>query len=120
MQLPGIRILEEQSNTKTNFPLLVNFGLDPTGGNLQLTFQYESREFTSEQLRQIAGCYERALAAMAREPEHDYRDTVLVDPEELAQELNQVREEYQLEGSLASWFEEMAARRGEAVAVTWR
>ena len=48
---------------------------------------------------------------MAREPEHDYRDTVLVDPEELARELNQLREEYRLEGSLASWFEEMAARR---------
>ncbi len=118
LQLPGIRIVETQATTKTNFPLLVNFGLDPSGGNLQLALQYDSREFSREQIRQFAGCYERALQAIASDPERDYRESSLVDPAEAAQELNQARKEYELEGtSLASWFEEVAARRDEAVAV---
>jgi non-ribosomal peptide synthetase component F len=118
LQTPGIRILETHSNTKTNFPLLVNFGLDPSGGNLQLAFQYDSSEFSGEQIRQFAGCYERALQAIANDPERDYRESLLVDPVEVAQELNQAREEYELEGtSLASWFEAVAGRRDEAVAV---
>ena len=117
LQLPGIKILDTQSNTKTNFPLLVNFGLDTSGANLQLAFQYDTAEFSGEQIRQIAGCYERALNAIAREPERDYRESVLVDPDELAREVNQQREQFEFEGGLASWFEETAARRGEAVAV---
>ena len=55
--------------TETNFPLLVNFGMDPTSRGLYLGIQYDAGLFSAAQVAGIAGYYERALAAMAANPE---------------------------------------------------
>jgi amino acid adenylation domain-containing protein len=100
----------------------VNFGLDPQGQQLQLTLQYESHEFSEEQIQQIAGYYERALEAIARAPEGDYEKVELLDQAErdrLLKGWNETAVDYTGGSCLEELFEEQVARSGNEIALVF-
>ena len=117
LQLEGMQLFGWSSFTETNFPFLVNFGMDPTSRGLYLGIQYDAGLFSAAQVAGIAGYYERALAAMAANPEGRYRDVTLLGEEErrrLLPELSrpvEAAEATETGRSLQELFEEQAAAR---------
>ncbi|HVR96838.1 MAG TPA: amino acid adenylation domain-containing protein [Thermoanaerobaculia bacterium] len=66
-----IRPLGGQYFEETNFDFLAGFQQDPFAGHIQLRLQYESGQFSSDQIEAAAGLYERTLAALTEDARHD-------------------------------------------------
>ncbi len=117
--VPELKVRGAKHFAKTNFPLLVNFGMDPNARRIQMTLQYENRQITQEQVRQIEGSFRRVLEAMVSEPESDYRNIALLSDEEWSniQKWNQTAREFPRESSIAEQFELQVEKRPEATAL---
>jgi amino acid adenylation domain-containing protein len=64
----GVQALGGMSYEETNFPLYVNFRLRPAATVVELDLRYDATELADEQVEALAGYFDAALAAMAREP----------------------------------------------------
>ena len=75
-------VLDATGNENTYFPLTVQANMNEDTGALGLAFDYQTSNFTTERVRQIATVYEHVLESMGRWPErrHDDRASALVDP----------------------------------------
>ncbi|MGB8507775.1 MAG: amino acid adenylation domain-containing protein, partial [Pyrinomonadaceae bacterium] len=65
-------VLGGESVVITNFPLAVNFMLDPFTSKMNLTISFDGAELCAEQVDVIQGYYRRVLAEMARDPQGRY------------------------------------------------
>jgi amino acid adenylation domain-containing protein len=120
-ELPEMKVRGAKHFAKTNFPFLVNFGLDPTAGRIQMTLQYDNPQIAKDQVRQIGECFQRVLEAMVSEPERDYRSiTPLSDGEwSNIQKWNQTGWEFPRESNIAEQFELQVTQRLDATALVY-
>lgn len=120
LHLPGLKILDFRGISETNFPLLVDFDLDLTVGEVQLALKYEAGEFTREQIEALSGYYQRTFVAMVSNPREQYESHVLLSETELRRQLEdwsgQVRP-YPRSSCIHELFAEQVAAAPEAVAL---
>jgi len=117
LEVLGGKFLEE-----TNFPLLVQFSLDPFSGKVQLSLEYDSAEFGGEQVEAMEGYYARTLEAIARESSERYELRSLLSEREQHQLLikwNDTRADYPQDRCIHQLFEQQAERTPDAVAVVF-
>ena len=117
LEVLGGKFLEE-----TNFPLLVQFSLDPFSGKVQLSLEYDSAEFGGEQVEAMEGYYARTLEAIARESSERYELRSLLSEREQHQLLikwNDTRTDYPQDRCIHQLFEQQAERTPDAVAVVF-
>ena len=85
---------------------------------LLTVLEYNLDLFTPATGTRLLNHFETLLRSIVAAPETSVRRLELMSPAEFGEQLNQSRETHsQIEGSLASWFEEVAAKRGDALAV---
>jgi len=117
LEVLGGKFLEE-----TNFPLLVQFSLEPFSGKVQLSLEYDSAEFGGEQVEAMEGYYARTLEAIARESSERYELRSLLSEREQHQLLikwNDTRADYPQDRCIHQLFEQQAERTPDAVAVVF-
>ncbi len=107
---------------ETNYPLAVNFLIDPELGRLQLWLDCDLAVLPEEFCSRLAGYYERALAAVARRPEERLTAVDLMAPAEHAQlaEWNDTAVPYDLDATVHGQFERQALTHPDAIAVVHR
>ncbi|HSF41608.1 MAG TPA: amino acid adenylation domain-containing protein [Thermoanaerobaculia bacterium] len=118
-QATGVSVLGDFGYEEVDFPLGINFQLDPSGTHLALRLNYLDSELSGEQAAAVAGTYLRVLAAMAAEPARPHRQVSFLSDAERAQLLAWGRSE-PLPAATAPVHEQVAAqaaRTPEAVAL---
>lgn len=97
--LPGYKdhsFLEDHYFEANNFNFFVTFMLDASATELQMHFDYNPNEFSTEQIRAICEYYSEALRAMAASPDQPVDRTALLPADErrrLVQEWNNTARE---------------------------
>jgi amino acid adenylation domain-containing protein/non-ribosomal peptide synthase protein (TIGR01720 family) len=117
VESPGLRMralgLESQT-AKFDLSLAMN---DSREGLLAV-LEYNRDLFAPATGTRLINHLETLLQSIVAAPETSVRRLELMSPAECGEQLNQSRDAYrEIEGSLASWFEEVAAKRGDALAV---
>jgi amino acid adenylation domain-containing protein len=108
------------SYAETNFPFDADFILDLASSHIEFALSYDATEFDAQQIQEIGGRYERALAAMAFDPHSRYEQTSLLTKDEEETLLNEWSWTVSPRGAgkcLHEIFEEQARRTPEAIAV---
>ncbi|MEV7570941.1 amino acid adenylation domain-containing protein [Streptomyces tanashiensis] len=107
---------------ETNYPLAVNFLIDPELGRLQLWLDCDLAVLPEEFCARLAGYYERALAAVARTPEERLTSVDLMAPAEHARLLawNDTAVPYDPTDTVHGQFERRALTHPDAIAVAHR
>jgi amino acid adenylation domain-containing protein len=116
LKLPGLKLRplsSENSTAKFDLTLMINDS--PEG--LQASLEYNRDLFQSTTITRLLDQFETLLGSIVAAPETKVRRLSLMSAAEVAEQLKQPSEEFETEGSLASWFEAVAARRREATAV---
>ncbi len=114
----GLSALRVENRT-AKFDLTFNLTDSPHG--LAGTIEYNTDLFDDSTITRLIGHFETLLRSIVAEPEAKVRRLALMPAAEVTEQLTasaQV-EEFEVGDSLASWFEEVAARRDEAVAVVY-
>jgi natural product biosynthesis luciferase-like monooxygenase protein/amino acid adenylation domain-containing protein len=117
----GVELLNRNFLEQTNFPLLVNFSIDPAGKNSTLQFEYDSLRFSSEQINTIAGYYITTLQQIADDPAARYEYQNLLSPQEtrrLLVEWNDTLHETNLDHCIHELFEAQVESTPDAVALS--
>lgn len=107
---------------ETNYPLAANFLIDPEEGRLQLWLDCDLAVLPEEFCARLAGYYERALTAVARQPEERLTSVDLMAPAEHAQLVawNDTAVAYDPSDTVHGQFERQALSRPDAIAVAHR
>ncbi|WP_164986374.1 non-ribosomal peptide synthetase [Streptomyces roseicoloratus] len=107
---------------ETNYPLAVNFLIDPELGRLQLWLDCDLAVLPEEFCSRLAGYYERALAAVARQPETRLTAVDLLAPAEHAQlaAWNDTAVAYDTADTIHGQFERQVRAHPDAIAVAHR
>ena len=115
----GIEVRALRSFAETNFTLTADFQQDVSTGSLRLRLQHDAAALGEAQVRSIAGLYERALAALAGEPDGRWDLAGLLAPWERQQLLVEWNDtgEPRPAATFPEAFQAQAARTPEAVAV---
>ena len=80
----GIEVTQPRMFEYTNFTLMANFDLAPTGEGLVLRLNYDSAQIDPAQAESLAGYYLKALEALAATPEAEVLETDLLGAERVA------------------------------------
>ncbi|MEO5874760.1 MAG: condensation domain-containing protein, partial [Streptosporangiaceae bacterium] len=107
---------------ETNYPLAVNFLIDPEHGHLQLWLDCDLAVLPEELCHRLTGYYARALDLLGSRPHAELTAVDLMDAGERAQlaAWNDTALAYNLADSVHGLFERRAATDPEAVAVVHR
>lgn len=84
-----LEVLNVRSFDQTYFNLTAYFNLLPGSNCLSIDLDYNPTELADEQVKLIAGYYEKALRSIAASPETPIADTPLLSAGELARELDE-------------------------------
>ncbi|HSF41610.1 MAG TPA: amino acid adenylation domain-containing protein [Thermoanaerobaculia bacterium] len=117
----GLELVDAYAYEEINIQLGVNFQLDLHGSQILLTLNYPDAVFPREQVEALGGYFLRAMEAMAVHPGDRHGGTLLLSTSEQRQLLEEWGTGGALDASLRPVFlafEEQAARRPEAPAVT--
>jgi len=121
--LKNLEVLGEKFLLETNFPLFVDFSLDPFSAKVQLSLEYDSAEFGREQVEAMGGYYARTLEAIARESSERYELRSLLSEREQRQllvEWNDTRADYPSDRCIHQLFEAQVERTPDAIAVVFQ
>lgn len=105
---------------QTNFAFGPNFNLNPLTGQIDLSFDYNTKELTFAQVEAIAEYYKLALSAMVNEPTANYTDIALLSEPERHQILvawNDTAIDYSTDKCIHQLFEAQVERTPDAIAV---
>jgi amino acid adenylation domain-containing protein len=80
--LEELEVLAGEAPDQTYFPLTAHFNVETRAGGLRLLLDYDPRSFSPEYVTGLASRYERALRAMATDPDRPYRDEDLLSEDE--------------------------------------
>ena len=107
---------------ETNYPLAVNFLIDPERGALQLWLDCDLAVLPEEFCSRLVGYYERALAAVARQPATELTAVDLMAPAEHAQlaRWNDTTLAYDAADTVHGQFERQVLAHPDAIALTHR
>jgi amino acid adenylation domain-containing protein len=108
-------VLDATGNENTYFPLTVQANMNEDTGALGLAFDYQTSNFATDRVREIADVYQRVLETMARCPEQGH-ETVNLLSEVEKRKMHQV-ESYRRAGCIHEIFEEQARKSAERIAV---
>ncbi|HXM54814.1 MAG TPA: amino acid adenylation domain-containing protein [Candidatus Dormibacteraeota bacterium] len=118
----GIRVLGGLGVAETNFPLAVNYLVDPMAGSLRLSLDCDLAVLDEELCARLAGYYGRALAAIAAAPEAEVAAADLIGAGELAviAGANRTALDYDRGATVHGLIERRAAAAPDRVAVVHR
>ncbi len=107
---------------ETNYPLAVNFLIDPEQGDLRLWLDCDVATLPEELCERLTGYYRRALTAVAERPDQQVVAVDLMSPDEHAQlaQWNDTTVAYDQLATMHGQFELQAASRPDAIAVAHR
>ncbi len=115
--LPGLRVLGRRAFEETNFPLNVNFVVDPATEEVRLAIVHDLSVVGEERAAEVGEWYGRALEALARDPETRH-DAGLLAPAERERLLAwSAAEEAPAAGLVHDRIAERAARAPDAPAL---
>jgi non-ribosomal peptide synthetase component F len=117
----GVEVLNRNFLEETNFPLMVNFSIDPAGKDSTLQFEYNSSRFSSEQINTIADYYISTLRQIADDPAARYEYRNLLSPQEnrrLLVEWNDTLSDANLDHCIHELFQAQAESTPDATALT--
>jgi amino acid adenylation domain-containing protein len=118
----SLEVFEQDGSEQTYFALTAQFNVDNASSHVNLALDYRSIELGEEQVKYVAGCYSRVLAAMAAEPlaRHDFL-CLLSEQEQhrLLVELNDTRAFFSEDRCVQDLFEDQAKRTPDATAVVF-
>jgi amino acid adenylation domain-containing protein len=107
-------LLDFTGNENTYIPLTVQANMNEDTGELGLAFDYQTSNFATDRVREIATVYERVLETMARWPEKRHERMNLL----AVAEKRQVRQEDTRPVCVHEAFEALARKSPERIAVT--
>jgi amino acid adenylation domain-containing protein len=115
---------DSRSRAPNNLPLCANFTLETAMGGVRLDLHARPGSMTLEQVRAIAGWYERAFTALAKAPESRYEASILLSDAERKQLLANSEgarlQPLSKNTLLHQLFVEQVAAHGEQLAVVCR
>ena len=116
----GLEVIGHEFLEETDFPFLAQFAVYPDGTSIELQLTYAAREFSAAYVRRIASSYERVLEAAVARPQAAPSTYALISSSEAADVLSWrgQGQTYPEAPSLPAWFSTVAARHGDAVAIT--
>gem|GEM_PF-714427 len=117
-----LQIVEEPGHADNSFPFGAEFSLDGKTGELRLALRWDQSQFSSEQMRRVAGYYQRALHAIVHRTDEVADDDCLLSTEEL-QELerwNQTSCDFPRVHLLHRLFEEQVESTPDQLALAYR
>jgi non-ribosomal peptide synthetase component F len=109
-------VLDATGNENTYFPFTVQANMNEDTGALGLAFDYQTNNFTTDRVREIAAVYQRVLERMARWPEQRHETVNLL----AGVEKRQMRQVEGFEGvaCIHEIFEAQARKSPKRIAVT--
>jgi amino acid adenylation domain-containing protein len=113
---------DSRSRAPNNLPLCANFTLEPAMGGIRLDLHAKPGRMTLEQVRAIAGWYERAFTALAKAPESRYESSALLsdlEREQLLANGEGTRLQLSSANTLLAIIEQQVQKTPGAVAVTY-
>lgn len=116
----GVDVLSRNFLEQTNFPLMVNFSIDPSGKDSTLQFEFDSSRFSSEQISTIAAYYTTTLKQIAADPSARYEHQNPLSPLEaqrLLVEWNNTSSDASLDHCIHELVEAQVEGRPDAVAL---
>jgi amino acid adenylation domain-containing protein/non-ribosomal peptide synthase protein (TIGR01720 family) len=121
-RIDRVEVLSEYASDQTYFPLTAQFNLDRRSGRLTLALDLDGAHFTETDARVLGGYYERALAALAEDPEGRYEQVALLSAAErrrVVQEWNDTARPYAPERCLHERVQAQVERTPDATALVW-
>jgi amino acid adenylation domain-containing protein/non-ribosomal peptide synthase protein (TIGR01720 family) len=122
-EFSGLEVVDRYGYEETNFPLVVNFGLDLNGSRVFLLLIYGSSQLQRVEVQRLGDLYTRTLAAIAADPAGLHDEAGLLHEVELRQLFVEWGEGPRIDvatACLPELFERQAARTAEAPALAWR
>jgi amino acid adenylation domain-containing protein len=77
-EFPDFEVLDRMVYEETSFAMVANFSLDPWTDQVTLALACDLTQFGDEQMKAMAGYYERALEALADSPDSYYEEVNLL------------------------------------------
>jgi amino acid adenylation domain-containing protein len=120
--IPGIEVLELKGSEQTYYALTAQFSVNEFSSVVELALDYRTLELEEEQVREIAGFYQRALFAIATNPSAAHDLVCLLAEDEYQRyvtELNATAAPFSADCTLHQLFERRAQQIPEAQAVVF-
>jgi amino acid adenylation domain-containing protein len=118
-KIGGFEMLSDTRYGQTNFPLMAEFGLDPTLAHVQLYLSYNAAIIGDDLIHRIANYYRNALKLIAEDPQGRYESVSLLPQQErqqLLDEWNTTRLSFPM-STLPQLFEERVEKTPDATAL---
>ncbi len=120
--IKSIEVLDSKGFSITNFTFLAQFYQLPPSSQINLLFEYNSRELCSQQIEAIGDYYKRTLTTMASEPEGRYESHIMLSmPEQTKQlvEWNNTEAKYPQDQCIHQLFEATVELTPDTIAVVF-
>jgi len=120
--MPGLEVVELKGSEQTYYALTAQFSVNEFSSVVELALDYRTLELEEEQVRKIAGFYQRALAAIAQNPWAAHDSVCLLAEDEYQRhviELNATAAPFSADCTLHQLFEWRAQQVPEAQAVVF-
>ncbi|HEY2362866.1 MAG TPA: amino acid adenylation domain-containing protein [Candidatus Angelobacter sp.] len=120
--IPGLEVLELKGSEQTYYALTAQFSINEFSSVVELVLDYRTLELEEEQVREIAGFYQRALSAIAPDPSAAHDSVCLLakdDYQRYVIELNATAAPFSADCTLHQLFEKRAQQLPESQAVVF-
>jgi amino acid adenylation domain-containing protein len=119
-EIPGLEVLDVRGSEQTYYPLTAQFSINEFTSRIELALDYRTLALNEDEVKEIAVCYDRVIAAIAQDPSSHHDSMSLLSPEQhrvLVQELNETSGPFSQDKCLQQLFEHQVRIAPEAVAV---
>jgi amino acid adenylation domain-containing protein len=120
--IPGLEVVELKGSEQTYYALTAQFSVNEFSSVVELALDYRTLELEEEQVREIAGFYQRALSAVAQNPWAPHDSVCLLSEDEYQRyviELNATAASFSADCTLHQLFEQRARQFPAAQAVVF-
>jgi amino acid adenylation domain-containing protein len=118
-EIGGFKILSNTRYGQTNFPLMAEFGLDPSLAHVQLYLSYNAAMIDDELINRIASYYSNALKLIADDPQGRYENVSMLplqESQQLLEEWNATQRSFPM-STLPQLFEAQVEKTPDATAL---
>ena len=119
-EIPGLEVLDVRGSEQTYYPLTAQFSVNEFTSRIELALDYRTLALNEDEVKEIAVCYDRVIAAIAQDPSSHHDSLSLLSSEQhrvLVQELNETSGPFSQDKCLQQLFEHQVRIAPEAVAV---
>jgi amino acid adenylation domain-containing protein len=119
-EISGLEVLDVRGSEQTYYPLTAQFSVNEFTSRIELALDYRTLTLDEDEVRKIALCYGRVVAAIAQDLSSHHDSLSLLSPEQhqaLVKELNETSGPFSQDKCLQQLFEDQVRLAPEAVAV---